>query len=212
MLLNHDYQSLLMPVTITKLLKLINLQTNDCREDWNILRMNKNTYKADTQICFAGDVNIWDLNGNLPAGDICDILLVWYSHLLQLLSVCTVYSSVTTTLCTVYIFSVLIFRHAWNKQNIKCLVWAWLNPTLLLLHLPERAEWLFSVELTPATFPVRAQAFPQAEGTTLQDASKWSPNKTKAVILLAYVLRGPVSAAIASYLADTSWYCCNIVF
>lgn len=51
-------------------------------------------------------------------------------------------------------------------QHNQCFIWPWLNP-LFLCHV-KKVEWLFSVELTLSTFPVRAETFPKPECIVLQ--------------------------------------------
>lgn len=56
-------------------------------------------------------------------------------------------------------------------QHNQCFIWPWLNP--FSFHLLERVEWLFSVELTPSTFPVRAETFPQAVCSSARRVLAW---------------------------------------
>lgn len=55
-----------------------------------------------------------------------------------------------------------------SQDSAQSVLYLTLIKPFFSLHFLERLEWLFSVELTPSTFPVRAETFPQAECVVLQ--------------------------------------------
>ena len=89
-------------------------------------------------------------------------------------------------------------------QHNQCFMWPWLNP--FFLHVVERVEWLFSAELTPSAFPVRAETFPQAR--VHSSTRRVLPRRNgasklhKSYHFICTTVNGPVSALIACHLTQ----------